>query len=432
MSELEQRISVEQVRVGMYIQLEDWMDHPFLFSRFKVRNEKQVEVLRSLKMTHVLYDPAKSDVPPLPPPAVDTAPPPPVPQPVDHEADAMWAEKQARREKLSAQREAMGRCDKKFNAGVATVQTLLRNLFSRSDESIKQAHGLVSEMVDSISSDKDVVLHLMNTKAGDEGSYYHALNVTMLAMILGKEAKLDAFEMRALGLGTLLHDLGKEKVPSQIRLKKTPWTAAERNFYQMHVAYGLELLSHLPDVSAAALDVVAKHHELLDGSGYPGKLKGEQIGRLARIASIVNTFDNYCNPVNPAESMTPAEALAFMFKYEAGKFDPELMQLFVRCMGVYPPGSLVQLSNGQTGLVMSVNSNRLLQPSLLIYDPDVPKEEALWLDLSEATDLSIVKTLRPQELCKAVLDYLDPRTRISYYADSGHELPRAGNGTPSA
>ena len=430
MNELERRISVEQVRVGLYIHLEGWTDHPFLFSRFKVRNEKQVQVLRSLGMTHVLYDPAKSDQPPLPPPAVDALPlPPPA---VDPEVEAMRAAKQARREKLAAQREALGRCDRKFCTGVATVQALLRNLFSRSGESIQQAHGLVSELVDSMLGDKDVVLHLMNTKAGDESSYYHALNVTMLALIMGKEANLDVGEMRALGLGALLHDLGKEKVPSQIRLKKTPWTAAERNFYQMHVAYGLEMLQQLPDIAAAALDVVAMHHELLDGSGFPAKLKGEQIGRLARIASIANTFDNYCNPVNPAEAMTPAEALSFMFKYDKGKFDPELMQVFVRCMGVYPPGSLVQLNNGQTGLVMSVNSNRLLQPSLLIYDPDVPKEEALWLDLSEATDLSIVKTLRPQELCKAVLDYLDPRTRISYYADSGHALPRAGNGTPSA
>ncbi|MDP2028038.1 MAG: HD-GYP domain-containing protein [Thiobacillus sp.] len=427
MNELEQRISIEQVRVGLYIRLEDWMDHPFLFSSFKVRNEKQLQVLRSLKMTHVLYDPAKSDQLPLPPPAAD-APPLPPPPPIDPEVEAMWAAKQARREKLTAQREALGRCDKKFTAGVATVKLLLLNLFSRSGESIQQAHALVADMVDSMLDEKDIVLHLMNAKAGDEGSYFHALNVTVLALMLGKEAQLNAEEMRALGLGALLHDLGKEKVPSQIRLKKTPWTAAERNFYQLHVAYGLEMLQSLPDIAAAALEVVAMHHEMLDGSGFPGKLKGVQIGRLARIACIVNAFDNYCNPVNQAEAMTPAEALAFMFKYEKGKFDPDLMQLFVRCMGVYPPGSVVQLNNGQTGLVMSVNAAQLLQPSVLIYDPDVPKDEALWLDLSEARDLSVVKTLRPQELCKAVLDYLDPRTRVSYYADSGRTPDRPHRG----
>jgi len=417
-SGLEQRIGVEQLRVGLYIHLEGWTDHPFLFSSFRIRNEKQVQVLRSLGMTHVLYDPSKSDQLPLPPSphaveAVASAP-----RPVDPEVEAMWAAKQARREKLLVQREAMARCDKKFCASMTTVQSLLRNLFSRPEESLQQAHALVSDMVDSMLNNKDVVLHLMNAKSGDEGQYFHALNVTVLALIVGREAGLDAAAMRALGLGTLLHDQGKEKVPSQIRLKKAPWTTAERNFYQMHVAYGLEMLQQLPGVGSAALEVVAKHHEMLDGSGFPGKLKAHQIGRLARIAAITNTYDNYCNAINPAESMTPAEALSFMFKYDQGKFDPELMQLFVRSMGVYPPGSVVQLSNGQTGMVMSVNPQHLLQPSVLIYDPEVPKDEALWLDLSVENSLAVTKTLRPQELCKAVLDYLDPRTRISYYPDN--------------
>jgi HD-GYP domain-containing protein (c-di-GMP phosphodiesterase class II) len=272
---------------------------------------------------------------------------------------------------------------------------------------------------------KDVVLHLMNAKAGDESAYYHVLNVTMLALILGKEAQLNAEEMHDLGLGALLHDIGKEKIPSQILLNKSPWTKAEHGFYQQHVAYGLDMAQRLPEMSAAALDVIAMHHELLDGGGYPGKLEGEQIGRLARIACIANTFDNYCNRINPADSMTPAEAISFMFKKEQGKYDPVLMQLFVRCMGIYPPGSVVQLNNGQIGLVMSVNPGRLLQPSLLVYDPDVPKEEALWLDMREASELSVTKVLRPAELEVAVLAYLDPRTRVSYYSENGLSADRA-------
>jgi len=423
MDELEQRISIDQVRVGLYIRMESWMDHPFLFSSFKIRNEKQLQQLRSLGITHVLYDSSKSDQSPLPPPKVNTPPSPPPPP--DPEIEAMWAEKKGRREKLLHQREALGRCERQFSTGATTVKSLLRNLFSRPDESIGQAKTLVSDMVGSMLADKDVVLHLVNAKAGDEGAYYHALNVTVLALILGKEAKLSAEEMRALGLGTLLHDIGKEKIPSQILLNKSPWTKAEQSFYQQHVAYGVEMAQRLPEISAAALDVIAMHHELLDGSGYPGKLKGGQIGRLARIACIANAFDNHCNRINVAESMTPAEAISFMFKKEQGKYDPVLMQLFVRCMGVYPPGSVVQLNNGQIGLIMSVNPGQLLQPSLLIYDPDVPKEEALWLDMSEVPDLSVVKVLHPAELDVAVLAYLDPRTRVSYYTGNSLSPNRA-------
>jgi putative nucleotidyltransferase with HDIG domain len=417
MSELEQRISVDQLRVGLYIRLEGWMDHPFLFNSFRIRNEKQIQTLRALGIQQVLYVREKSDLPPLPPPRADAPPPPPPPEP-DPEVAAMWQAKQERREKLSRQREALGRCEKKFSSGVTTVKSLLRNLFSRPAESVAQAQELVADMVDSLLDEKDVVLHLMNAKSGDENAYYHALNVTTLALILGKEARLSPDEMRALGLGTLLHDMGKEKVPTQILLKKTPWTTAERNFYQQHVMYGVEMVRQLPDIPPGALEVVAMHHEFLDGSGFPGRLKGDRIGRFARIACIVNTFDNYCNRLNPADAMTPAEALSHMFRRENGKYDAVLMQHFIRCMGVYPPGSVVQLNDGTIGLVMSVNPGQLLHPSLLIYDPDVPKEEALWLDLSEAPDLKVEKTLRPGELDKAVFEYLEPRSRVSYYSES--------------
>lgn len=416
MSDPEQRISIEQIRVGLHIRIESWMDHPFLFSSFKIRSAKQLQQLRSLGISHVLYDSSKSDLPPLPPPRENT--PAPLPAPPDPEIEAMWAEKNERREKLSRQREALGRCERQFAAGASTVKSLLRNLFSRPDESMQQAQSLVSDMVDAMLADKDVVLHLVNAKAGDENAYYHALNVTMLALILGKDAQLDADAMRALGLGTLLHDMGREKIPSQILLNKSPWTKAEMSFYQQHVAYGLDMAQRLPGIPPAALEVIAMHHELLDGSGYPGKLAGAQIGQLARIACIANAFDTYCNRANPAESMTPAEAIAYMFKKEPGKYDPVLLQLFVRCMGIYPPGSVVQLNNGQIGLVMSVNPGKLLHPSLLIYDPDVPKEEALWLDMRESPGLAVARTLRPAELDMAMRAYLDPRTRISYFTEN--------------
>lgn len=411
----EQRISIDQLRIGLHIRLESWMDHPFLFSSFKIRNEKQLQQLRALGISHVLCDRSRSELPPLPPRAADLPPPPPAPP--DPELEAMWEEKKRRRARLLEQRAALGRCERQFVAGASTVKSLLRNLFSRPHESLEQAQTLVADMVDSLLTDKDVVLHLVNAKAGDENAYYHALNVTVLALILGKEAQLDAVDMRALGLGTLLHDIGRERIPSQILLNKAPWTRAEFSFYQQHVAYGVDMARSLPGMPEAALEVIAMHHEMLDGSGYPAQRTGAQIGRLARIAGIVNAFDNLCNRPTPGESMTPAEAIAFMFKKEAAKYDPVLLQLFIRSMGVYPPGSVVQLSDGRIGLVMSVNPGKLLHPALLLYDPDVPKEEALWLDMRDAPELSVAKTLRPAELDVAVLAYLDPRTRVSYFSE---------------
>ncbi|MDD2760520.1 MAG: HD domain-containing protein, partial [Methylomonas sp.] len=264
---------------------------------------------------------------------------------------------------------------------------------------------------------------LMNVKNNDDGAYYHSLNVTMLALMLGREAQLSQAEMCELGLGSLLHDIGKEKVPTQILLKKTPWNNAETNFYKQHVAYGLELAEKLPDLPAGAIEIIAQHHEMLDGSGYPAGLEGGRIGKLARIVAIVNAFDNACNKINPADSLTPAQALALMFKRERDKYDAKLLQHFVRCLGVYPPGSVVRLNNDTIALVVSVNPGNLLCPSLLLYDPSVPKEEALLFNLADEPDLSVVKTLRPAELPKPVFDYLDPRIRISYFSESAKNAP---------
>lgn len=420
MSPAEQKITPAQLRVGLHIRLEGWMEHPFLFSSFKIRNEKQLKALQSLGIEALWWLPEKSEATPLPAPAADAPAPEPAPV-VDPEVEAMWREKKARREKLARQREAYGRCEKKFNASVGRVKSLLRNLFARPQETLEQAQEVVAEMVDTLLAEKDVLLHLMSAKSGDEGAYYHALNVTMLSLLLAREAGLSAADMRALGLGALLHDMGKERVPSQILLKKTAWTAAELTFYQQHVVYGLELAAKLPGLPHGALEVIAQHHEMADGSGFPGKLMANRIGRLGRIVAIANTYDGYCNCLNPAEAMTPAEALARMFRREREKFDAELLQHFIRCLGVYPPGSIVQLSNDSIGLVVNVNPGKLLHPTLLLYDATVPKEEALMLDLNEEPGLTVARTLHPSSLTREIHEYLSPRSRISYYAEGSTE-----------
>lgn len=423
----EKRIAIDQVKVGVFIRLDTWLDHPFLFSSFKIRNEKQLAALRSLGLDAVWYSPEKSDVVPSPPAAPDVLAKPKIPA-VDPEVaammQAMWEEKRQRREKISRQREAYGRCEKHFVGSIATVKGLMRNLFAQPQAAIEQAQTLVVDMVDSLLAEKDVLLHLMNAKQSDEGAYYHALNVTMLALMLAREAGLDSDAMCALGVGTLLHDIGKERVPSQILLKKTAWSSAERNFYMQHVVYGIELAEILTDLPIGAMEVIALHHEMLDGSGFPSGLDASRIGKLARIAAIANAFDNACNRVNPADSLTPAMALSVMFKRDRAKYDPELMQLFVRCLGVYPPGSIVRLNNQAIALVVSVNPGKLLQPTLLLYDPTVPKEEALLMSLAEAPELSIAETLRPGDLPKLVFDYLSPRSRISYFSESSTPMQK--------
>jgi hypothetical protein len=148
-------------------------------------------------------------------------------------------------------------------------------------------------------------------------------------------------------------------------------------------------------------------------------LKGDAIRMPTRIVTIANVYDNLCNHVDPNQSLTPHEALSSMYAHRRAQFDPTAMATLVKSLGVYPPGTLVRLSNEAIGLVMNVNVGKPLRPRIMVYDEEIPKEEAIILDLAvENQDLGISASIRPGLLPRAIFDYLNPRKRVNYYVDS--------------
>jgi hypothetical protein len=184
----------------------------------------------------------------------------------------------------------------------------------------------------------------------------------------------------------------------------------------MHCQYGVEL-GHKLQFAPAVLAIIHDHHEHFDGSGYPRQLQGEKIGLLARIVAICNHYDELCNPPNIVDALTPHEALSTMFARLRSKFDPKLLQVFIRCLGVYPPGTIVQLSNGVIGMVATVNTAKPMKPMIVIYDADIPKDEAILVDLAQESDLNVTKAIRPLHVPSEIYNYLSPRKRVSYYFD---------------
>jgi putative nucleotidyltransferase with HDIG domain len=410
----EEVIATDRLQVGMYVRLDGWINHPFLFNSFKIRDAKQLAILRSLGLKEIHFVPSRSEIGSLDERATSPVPVVVAAQGPDPAVQAMMREKQVRREKLAQRRSLINQCERQIQHGVTALKSLLGNFFSRPREVAECAHGMVNDMVSSLLHEKDALIHLVNVKEGDESAHYHALNVTVLALLLAREAGLSEDAMHELGLGALLHDIGKAEIPSKILLKRDPWTPAERSFYEQHVDYGLKMAEKLPDLSTGARAVIGMHHEMLDGSGFPHGLRGDAIPMLARIVAIANCYDNLCNRVVMENSMTPAEALAHMYKHMRGQLDPDLLLLFIRCLGVYPPGSIVQLNNDTIGIVTGSSSTRLLQPTILIYDPSVPKDEAVFFNLDDEPDLKVTRTLRPSILPKEIYDYLNPRTRVTY------------------
>ena len=171
------------------------------------------------------------------------------------------------------------------------------------------------------------------------------------------------------------------------------------------------------ELSIRATEIILRHHECFDGSGYPRRLTGNQISPLSMIVAIVNAYDNLVNPPNVADALTPHESLSHLFAVKRGKFQEVPLRAFIRCLGVYPPGSIVQLSNEMLGLVLSINPDKPLKPNVLVYDPDVPKDESVIIDMEKENDLNISKSLRPGQLPREVYAYLSPRKRVTYYFD---------------
>ncbi|MFG0416203.1 HD-GYP domain-containing protein [Pseudomonas sp. zjy_9] len=407
-------ISPEQLCIGLYVQLElSWWEHDFAFSNFKIKDEAQIRALRALNLERLRYDPARSDCAPLEPadsPGEAAVEAPPV--------DPQHQARQERAQKLRHLRSRLAEVDRRFSEASQRIKTLNQTLRSRPEDAVQQAGAIVSEMVETLLGAPGVVLHGITGKAAED-SYFHALNVTVLALLLGRQLGLDSEACHSLGLGALLHDIGKLEVPSKVLLKPEPLTRPEQQLLQMHTDFGLRMGQKLM-LDDEVLRIIHEHHEHCDGSGYPRGLREAGIGRLSRLVAITNHFDGLCNPLDPRQALSPHEALVQMFKQQREHFDEVALKAFVRVMGIYPPGSLVQLEDERYALVLGMNPTQALRPTLILYDASVAKHEALIVDLAEDSDLAIARSLRPSQLPLEVLEYLSPRRNLSYHIEPNH------------
>jgi len=411
-------IAIQRLQPGLFIELPlSWSEHPFLMGRFKIKDDEQINIIRQLGLKQVWYFPDKSDALPKP---ESTQPEVAPAAPSAEDMQTQWDKKKEMTETLRRRRREIQAVEHQYNDTIGQVKNLMGQMGSAPVQAMNEATKVVGAIVATLSADKEVLVQLMNTNNLDDTMYFHVLNVSVLSLLVAKELGMtDKEQLMILGLAALLHDIGQVKLPSILLRKATPLSKPEAELFQRHVRYAAEMITqhaHMKlTVKPLLLTLIAQHHVFLDGSGYPAEMTPEKMHPLSKILALVNYYDKLCNHNDPQQSLTPHEALSLMFSKQASKFDKIALQALVKMLGIYPPGTVVQLSDESYAIVIYLNRKELLKPGVLIYAENIPKADAVIIDLSEQTELTIRKSVRPAQLTKDVYEYLSPRERISYF-----------------
>jgi len=452
------RIAVDDLRVGMFVHLDlGWWAHPFALSSFKLTSADQIATIRGLGLTQVRWSPEKSSLDAgaeaaagpaatgldaaggdaadsaaaeqaasgavVPDATADATPvdktagtrpaAASAPTQAAREAAAAQARAQERRALLSAQREATRVCVRQYGEAAKSLKAASENVFSQPESARQAAEGLTRALLDKMMIDGELCIRVLAEARAERGTA-HALNVAVISMLMGRVFGFSEEEMLDVGIGALLHDVGKLELPDRVRHPDAKAAPADQALYREHVARGIAIGKRM-GLTPGALLVIGQHHEMADGSGFPNKINVDRMAAAARIVALVNRYDNLCDPALPAHALTPHEALSLIFAQTRSKFDASMLNAFIRMMGVYPPGSVVQLTDDRFALVTNVNSTRPLKPRVLVFDPQLPVDEALHLNLEQHSDVGIRRSLRPQQLPDDALHYLSPQRRVIYF-----------------
>lgn len=350
------RVAPEGAQIGMFVHAFEgrWIDHPFWRRSFLIETPEQLARIRASQIDALVIDRSKSRVAPEagtgaiaierrsgPPRAVTVerrSPYAPGPLRARPPAPVSYAAEKRRAERLIG----------KSKQAVMDMFGAAR--LGRAVEAKKLA-PLARSIGQSIERHSRALLGLVRLKAKDEYTYLHSVAVCALMINFARHLKLDEDEVQALGVAGLLHDVGKVAIADAVLLKPGKLDGRERAMVEGHPRAGHALLAQSPDILAAALEVALHHHEKVDGTGYPDQLSGDALSLHARMGAICDVFDAVTSDRPYKAAWAPCEALAAMRAWP-GHFDLDLLDRFADSLGLWPPGTLVRVSDGHLGIVM--------------------------------------------------------------------------------
>jgi len=233
-------------------------------------------------------------------------------------------------------------------------------------DKLPRLSDIVDDILNELLNSNKLIFDFFEIKAVDDYTFFHSVNVCVLALILGMRLGLTKKKLKELGIGSLLHDIGKICIPTEIIAKPGPLTAAEWETMQQHTSLGFDILRRSNEVSLPAAHISYQHHERYNGTGYPRQLRGEEIHPYARITAVCDVFDALTSDRSYRCRFLPHEALEYILGGSNTHFDFKVVQVFTRCVAMYPLGTRVRLNDGTEGIVIRVPPQAPQRPVLRI------------------------------------------------------------------
>lgn len=400
------KVPVSQLRLGMYVTELDrpWLDSPFPFQGFTVESKDQLVTLqKTCEFVFIDEDWERTLTAPATESGVTTG---------LRRNPAVGGETVSRTDLTGLGWRGRGSFRRDMRRAINTrsrlhqhVQRLLSDVRFGSSADTREVRLLTLDLVDASVANPAAALWLTNLETKHEYTAAHCLNVCILAIVFGTHLGLSKDSTAELALGALLHDIGKMRTPISILDKPDLLSADEFDVMKKHPVDGFNILRKHKDVSEKCLEIVQLHHERISGHGYPFGLKGEEIPVHVRVVAIADVYDDITSNRVYHEGIPAHTGLNMMFHWAPRDFGEDLVQEFIRCIGIYPIGSLVELNQGVLGIVMSTNPASRLRPIvMLVRDQDgKPYERRPLVNLARAAEpdgkpkWSIKRVVDPKE-----------------------------------
>jgi len=415
-------ISVAELKVGMYVQDvgRGWLYHPWLTKSKRITTIEDIEKLKEYGITRVVVDLARGDsVEPTAEPVQPVQPESQTEQAVpEFKESTEEIEKVERRrgsrldtrpDSVSIEKELPQARETYFEA-LSLIREFMADIEAERRVDIGEVYSMVDDIIDSVYRNRAAFATLLKLREYDDYIFAHPLNVTVLALTLGRQVGLPPSQLRELGLGTMFHDVGKASLPPKILIKPGKLTKEEFEIVKKHPVIGAKMMKEYPDIPPSSLRVILYHHERSDGSGYPKGLSGDQLDPFIIISALADVFDACSSKRVYNKGVQPYQALRVIFRMRGTGFPQYWVDQFIFCMGIYPPGTGVQLNTGEIGVVTAINFSSLLRPNVkIVIDTNgFPLAKPKPIDLNDPSFLQ-------REILKAVPNQklgIDPATLI--------------------